>query len=162
MTDEERAEFERLAVFFGQVASEPGKFPVTGAMARRVQSIVRAARGPAKPSSRRNRRKERQERRQGAAKRRRRERAQTVAAYNEARERVAAEVAELEALQAEQLAKLEAEPKFDVVNMHGQTVLAGIPESMIVPQPAELTDEPERGQLLLPGSHEKAMEREAS
>lgn len=170
MTDEERADFSRLAMFFGYVAANPSQFPPAGEMAQTVKTIVRRAKGASQPQSGRNKRKARQERRQSFSKRRRQERKVFVEAYNVARERYEQDVKELEEVQREQIERWENEPKFDVLRADGQLIMAGVPRSMIVPSTSELdyslddtapaTAAPltESG-LVLPGSFEKARER---
>jgi len=157
MTDEERNEYERLAVFFGTVASDPSRFAPTGEMAQTVKSLVRRARGPAQPQSGRNKRKVRQERRQGFAKRRRAQRREFAEAYNAAVERVERDMAE----------KYDKEPKFMILRADGVPIMTDIPASMVVPMVDQIRETEEGplvtaplGSIILPGNVEKAMERE--
>lgn len=159
MADEERADFQRLAVFLGEAAANPAAFPVTGEMATRVRSIVRRAKGPAQPQGRKNRRKLRQEKRQGFAKRRRAERRGMTEAYNAALTQYEAETEEAREAQAALEARIASQPKYNVVAENGQVILAEIPAEFIKPVEA---DQPEitRGAIHLPASVEAALERE--
>jgi hypothetical protein len=130
----------RLAVFFGAVAAEPERFPVTGTMARALKQAQRQAKGPAQPASRRNRRKARQEKRTSFHKRRRKETRETREAYNAAVAAMAAEREEMGAAFAEKRAQLEAEPKVNVTDAMGNVIIAGVPQSMIVPVEPEIED----------------------
>jgi hypothetical protein len=126
MEDEERADYERLAVFFGTAAAEPSRFPPTGAQASRVKSIVRRAKGPAQQLSRAKKRS------QGQQKRDRKARREMVEAYNAAFERMEAERAEMEQLQTELEARIENQPKFRVLTAGGQVLLDGVPAEFVV------------------------------
>jgi hypothetical protein len=105
---EHAEELKALAVFFGVVSTNPERFPVTGRMATAIKDAKKQDKGPAQPASRRNRRKLRQLTRQGGAKRRRQQHAEDVANFNQAREAMAAELAEMQQIQEEDQAKLEA------------------------------------------------------
>lgn len=91
------AEVYVLESFLDTVTEHPESFPVTGKMATSIKHRLRLLKGPAQPQSRRNKRKARQERRMSTAKRRRREKRELAAAYNEAQERLMAEVEEANA-----------------------------------------------------------------
>lgn len=97
-----------LAVFFGMVAAEPRKFPVTGRMASKITEARRVAKGPAQPVSRRNARKERQEKRIGFSRRRRAERREFVANFNTAREAYERDMEEMRQIQEADQATLSA------------------------------------------------------
>ncbi|MDE2103114.1 MAG: hypothetical protein KGL39_38065 [Patescibacteria group bacterium] len=132
MTDEERTEYERLAVFYGHAASNPAAFSPTGEMAQTVKKLVRSAKGPAQPSSRRNRRKRRQERRTSWRKRERMHRRETAEQFNAAMEALRRDAEEAEAAAQEAQTRYESEAKFDILGPDGQTVmLRGVPESAI-------------------------------
>jgi len=153
MTDEERQQYERLAVFYGTAAAAPARFPLSPRQASRIKSIVRKAKGPAQPQSRRNKRKARQERRQGFQKRRRKELKEFREEYNKALATLRAEAEEAEAAAQELAAKYEAEPKFDVFDGYGNRIMSGIPESAIRPT---FTEEPNTDvpRVILPGTAE--------
>lgn len=134
MTDEERADYERLAVFFGTAAIEPYKFPLSGRQAARIKSVIRKAKGPAQPQSRRNKRKARQARRIGFAKQRRKDNREFKDAYNEAMAKLRAEEAEAEQAHEEIAARTANEPKFDIVDGAGQLIMSDVPASALKPQ----------------------------
>lgn len=146
MTDEERGDYQRLAAFFAHLAMEPSRFAPSGKLAETVKTITKRAKGPAQRPSRKNRRKERQERRMRTAKARRSMRREQAEAYNAAVEQYEQERQEMEEANAELIAKLEAEPKFNVVNAMGQVIMAGVPESMVV----KVDDEPAPPKIILP------------
>lgn len=127
MTDEERADYERLAVFLGHVAQNPSEFPVTGKMATSVRKAVRRIAGPAQPQSRRRKRS------QGQQKRDRKARRELVAAYNEAVARMEAERQEAEEAHRELLERIEPQPKYRVVSAGGEVILDGVPAEFIQP-----------------------------
>lgn len=129
--DDERADFERLAVFFGQVAANPGTFRPQGKMATSLRKVTRRMAGPAQPQSRRNRRKARQQRRQGYAKWRRRERRALAERYNAAREVYEAERKEMEELAAADEARWEKQRRFRIVTPDGNVLVDEIPEELI-------------------------------
>lgn len=144
-----------LAVFFGGVAAEPERFPVTGRMASKVKRLKRQARGPAQPQSRRNRRKLRQERRQGGAKRRRQERAENVANFNQAMESLARDREEMEAAHQEQQAHLQTllEAETLTVDEYRELLsLAYAPPAML--EALSKLDVKETPKLILPASAE--------
>lgn len=147
-------EFKRLEMFLTAVMLNPEAFPATGRLAKTVKTLTRRAKGPAQPQSRRNRRKARQEQRQSFAKRRRQERKALAAAYNEARERTEAEMSEAEAAFQELRARIEAEPKFDIIGPNGEPILAGVPESFIRPVEVEQPEVPAPPQLYVAGRHD--------
>lgn len=140
LEEDEATEIERLAVFMTTVAANPQHFPVTGRMARTIKKRTLASRLPkigAGDTGRsvRNGRKARQERRARFHKDRRKHRRETAEAYNTARTKMEAEVAEMQAIQAERQAEIENEPKFDVTDIMGNVVISDVPYSMIVPKP---------------------------
>ena len=137
LTEDERSAYERLAVFFGSAAVDPARFPLSPRQKSRIKSIVRKAKGPAQPQSRRNKRKARQERRISFAKKRRKQNRELREAYNEAMAKLREEEAEMEAAYAEVQARVEAEPKFDIVDGQGQLIMSGVPESAIRPKDCE-------------------------
>lgn len=145
--DDERADFERLAVFLGQVATNPGQFRPQGKLAKSVRRVTRRVAGQAQPQSRRNRRKARQERRQGYAKRRRQERRALAERFNAAREVYEAERKEMEEIAAEQAARWERQAKYRIVTPDGDVYLDEIPAELI--QTAE--GEPAFKQLIVVG-----------
>ena len=137
LDEDELTNMQRLAMFFGVVAEQPHRFPVTGRMAIPLKKAKREAREAAKEvhgtnRSVRNKRKARQESRMGAAKRRRRERREFVENFNRAREITEREVAEMQELQEQRQREIENEPKFNVTDIMGNVLLEGVPQSMIV------------------------------
>lgn len=154
MTEEERSQYERLAVFFGTAAVDPSRFPLSPRQASRIKSVVKKARGPAQPQSRRNKRKARQERRIAFAKQRRKDRREFAAAYNEAMRKMAEEQEEMEKAYAEVQARIEAEPKFAVYDGVGNLIMSGIPESAIRPMeggaPTDITGTVPPPSIILP------------
>lgn len=139
LTDDEKSSYQQLAVFMGMVASDPSKFPVTGKLARTIKTRARQLKATPNPdsgntnASRRNKRKARQERRQRSHKVRRRTRREDAAAYNVARTQMEAEIAEMQAIQDERMAEIEAEPKFTVTDIMGNVLIDNVPQSMIAP-----------------------------
>lgn len=102
-TEPERlAALNLLQTFLGAALDHPEAFPVTGRMAESIKTRLRRLRGPAQPRPL-NRRKKRQEKRMRTAKARRQQRREQVAAFNEARERVEAEVQEILAIHEERM-----------------------------------------------------------
>ena len=169
MTDEERADYERLAVFFGLVATNPSHFAPSGDMARTVKSIIRRAKGPAQPQSQSKRRAKRS---QGKQKRDRAARRLAVEQYNEAYQAYEKDRLDFEEYERELIERFEKEPKVMILRADGQVIMSDIPASMVVPMDAPLTeadfeqaasDMPEKvaPRIFVPGSHEKAMQREA-
>lgn len=158
LTEEERHDYERLAVFFGTAAAEPARFPLSGRQASRIKSVVRKAKGPAQPLSRRNKRKARQEKRQGFHKRRRKDLKQFREQYNEAMAQLRKEQEEAEAAYLEIQERVAAEPKFDIVDGQGKLIMAGVPQSAIILQGSagEETDDVRRAKsaVILPGTAE--------
>lgn len=138
ITFEQSQEVDDLRYFFETARDEPSKFPVTGKMAGSIRTAVRRAKGAAQPQSRKNRRKARQERRMRTSKERRKFRAVIAKSYNEAVERMRQEDEEARIAHEEMVARLEAQPKFNVFAADGRVLLAGIPEEMI--RPAETVD----------------------
>jgi hypothetical protein len=106
---------KQLSVFFGLVAAHPQQFPVTGRMATAIKDAKRQEKGPARKPPRLNARKLRQAKRQGSAKLRRKNRAEDVAAFNAAMEEVRAQQDELNRIQQEDQARLEALLEKDVL-----------------------------------------------
>lgn len=154
MEDEERAEFERLAVFLGTAAANPGSFRPQGKNAARVRSIIKRVTGPAQRPTRRKPRS------QGQQKRDRQARRELAAAYNAAVAQMEADQAEAEKYHAEVMARIEGQPKFNIVADNGQVILADVPEEFI--QRVEGSDpEAAKSAIVLPATAEKAMEREA-
>lgn len=144
MTDEERADYERLAVFFTVVANEPSRFPPTGSAARSVKSMVRRAKGAAQPQSRRK-----PKRTQGQQKRDRVARREYVAQYNAAVEQYEKEAAEAAEYEQELVEKFANEPRVQILRADGVVIMSDIPASMVVPmEPEEST---ESGIILPPG-----------
>jgi hypothetical protein len=150
------ADLQRLAVFFGAVAAEPGRFPLTGQFAEALKRGARKAKGPAQTKSRRNARKERQEKRIGFAKRRRAERRALVAQHNAVQEAMEAERQEMEEAYAELRARLDAEPKVNITDAAGNVILAGVPQSMVQPVDAYPPEAqgPNPTSIIMPGSAE--------
>lgn len=151
LSDEERTEYERLAVFWGHAASNPSAFSPTGEMAQRVKSIVRRAKGPAQPKSRRNKRKERQARRQSYQKMRRAQRREYNALFNNAMESLHADQVEMEQIAQERVKQYESEPKFEIRGPDGSIVMAGVPASAIIAMTEGGEDKPH---IIMPGSAE--------
>lgn len=134
LKDDEKTSLEQLVIFMGMVATDPSKFPVTGKLAASIKSRSRELRkGAAEQPSRKNARKERQERRMRTHKARRKTRREDAANYNGARAQMEAEVAEMQAIQDERMAQIEAEPKFTVTDIMGSVLIDNVPQSMIVP-----------------------------
>lgn len=151
LDEEERQQYERLAVLFGSAAVDASRFPLSPKQAARIKSVVRKAKGPAQRPSLRNKRKARQERRQGQAKQRRLQLKEFRGQYNEAMAKMRAEQEEMEAAYAEVEARVADEPKFDIVDGAGQLIMSGVPESALRPQePEEVTDNPGAPQIILP------------
>lgn len=151
MTDEERDEYQRLAVFYGVVATDPSRFAPTGKNAQTVKSIVRRVKGPAQPQSRRNRRKMRQERRRAHQKLMRSQRREFAEQYNAAMQTLRSEAEEAGRAAAEVEERFAAEPKVMVLAADGTPVMRGIPASMVVPEPESLDEAPK---IILPGTAE--------
>lgn len=131
LTEEERAEFERLSAFLGIVSQYPSRFPVTGKLAPSVRKAIRRVKGAAQPQSRRNRRKARQERRQGYAKVRRQARREHREAYNRAVELYEAEAREMQEIAAEQEARWASQPQYKIVTPEGEIIVDNIPAELI-------------------------------
>lgn len=157
MTDDERTEYERLAVFFGHAGVNPSAFSPTGEMAQTVKTLVRRAKGPAQPQSRRNRRKLRQERRRGWQKLQRKQRREMAEQLNAAMERLLKDQEEAEAAAQELQAKYEADRKFDLYDGFGNLIMSGIPESAlrdhVEPAPDGPSDD-SKPKIIMPGSAE--------
>lgn len=132
LTDEERADFERLAVIFGQVATHPEQFKPTGRLAARIKKVGRRVQGPAQPQSHRNKRKARQERRQRYHKWRRRERKALAEMHNRAMEQYERERQEMEAFYRAVEERIASQPKFQIKDIHGNIVLSDIPAEAIL------------------------------
>jgi len=169
ISEDEQNDLRRLAVFLTGVATTPEAFPVTGRMAANIKKRVRDLKGPAQPTRNANQRKARQERRQSVQKRARLERRETVAEHNAARERYERDMAELAEAQAELEERLAGQPRFDVFNVHGELVVAGVPAEFVrnaeTLEPLTTNESVVKApgaEIILPGSYEKAQEREAS
>lgn len=147
MEDEERADFERLAVFLGQVAQSPGSFPVSGKNAARIRSIVRRAKGPAQPA-RKPKRHARLEQRQHRAKFLRTNRRELAEQYNAAVATFEADRIEAEEFMRAAEERIAGQPKFAVKDMAGNIVLADIPAEAIL----NAEGEPAFPQIILPGA----------
>jgi hypothetical protein len=134
LTDEELTEYKRLAMFLTAVASEPGKFPVRESLARSIKKKTRSARGVLKndgtPKGQRSP-KRLTKRSQGQQKRDRAQRRREVAEFNQAREAYEKDRIDHEAYIAERQAQIALEPKFDITDIAGNVILAGVPESMV-------------------------------
>jgi hypothetical protein len=159
MTDEERTEYERLAVFWGHAVTNPSAFSPTGEMAQRVKTIVRRAKGPAQPPSRRNKRKARQEQRRAFQKLRRKQRREFNEQYNSAMEQLRSDAEEAERNAQELAAKYEAEPKFEIRDGYGNLIMQGIPKSAIVPMTpdgdvSDVSPSSDTPHIILPGTAE--------
>lgn len=137
MTDEERADYERLAVFFGLVATNPSHFAPTGEMARTVKSIIRRAKGPAQPQSQSKRRLKRS---QGKQKRDRAAKRLAVEQYNEAFAAYEKDRLDFEEYERELVERFKDEPRVQVLRADGVVIMSDIPASMVVPMDAPLTE----------------------
>lgn len=146
-TEEERADFERLAVFLGQVATSPEAFPLQGKNATRIRSVVRRAKGPAQPR-RKPKRHARLEKRQGRQKFLRENRRELAAQYNEARAKVEADMREAEEFLAAAQERIAKQPKFSIKDVHGKVVLSDIPAEAILREDGE----PAFPQIIVPGA----------
>lgn len=141
---------------FMAASEEPQRFPLTGAKAtslKRAVSRTPHVKGNSgnTAASTRNKRKARQEKRRGWAKIRRANRREMAENYNKAVATMEAERAEMDAIYAEEQAKLAEQPKFDVFAMDGTRLLGGIPESMIRPAPDEDDENSEANpEIILP------------
>jgi septal ring factor EnvC (AmiA/AmiB activator) len=151
MTDEERQEYERLAVFYGHAVTNPSAFSPTGEMAQTVKKLVRRAKGPAQPKSLRNKRKARQARRRAWQKIQRQQRREMAEQFNAAVEQLAKDREEAEAAAQELAAKYETEHKFDLFDGFGNLIMAGIPESALRDHAVV---EGEKPHIILPGTAE--------
>lgn len=150
----EQQTLEQLAVFLAAVANNPQHFPVASNKGLTLKKRLAAPKGAGQPQSRKNKRKARQERRMSFHKRRRKERRADAENFNQAREIVERDRAEMEEIQRERQAQLENEPKFEMLDSMGNVVLSGIPESMIRPQQTPDTPEEEAPKIIMPGSAE--------
>lgn len=146
-TDEERTEFERLAVFLGQVAASPELFPPTGKNANRIRSIVRRVKGPAQPP-RKPKRHARLEKRQGRQKFLRQHRRELAAEYNSAREKFELERAEMEEMIRATEERIAKQPKFQIKDVQGNVVVRDIPAEAILREDGE----PAFPQIIVPGA----------
>lgn len=153
LSDDERTDLQRLAVFMTAVASEPEKFPLRDSQAKSLRSKLRTARGPAQPQPRKASKPS-----QGRQKRTRAQKRAEAEAYNAARERVEVDMADREAYLEERRAQMENEPKFDITDIMGNTILAGVPSSMLVPVNEETHPTNPAGKIILPPSVEKALQ----
>ena len=132
MEPEETAEFERLSVFLGQVATNPAAFPLTGKNATKIRSIVRRAKGPAQPQGRKPKRHARLEQRQSRQKFLRLNRRELAEQYNEARQRMEDEMREAEEMIRATEARIASQPKFSIKDADGNVVLRDIPAEAIL------------------------------
>ncbi len=147
MTDEERADYERLAVFLGQVATNPEAFPVTGKNAAKIRGIIRKANGPAQPT-RKPKRHARLEKRQSRQKFLRKNRRELAVQYNEAVAKVESDRAEMEQIQAEIEARIATQPKFQIKDVNGRIIVADVPAEAIL----RADGEPAFPQIIVPGT----------
>jgi hypothetical protein len=147
LTEEERADYERLAVFFGQVSVSPGSFPLPPEMATRIRKVVRRAKGAAQPP-RKPKRHARLEARQGRQKFLRKNRRELAAQYNEARQKMEDEMREAEELIRAAEERIATQPKFSIKDVHGQVVLRDIPAEAILREDGE----PAFPQIIVPGA----------
>jgi len=144
------------------VAEEPRRFPVVGRMAATLKKSAKGVKGPAQPPSGKNKRKARQEQRISFHKRRRKERRETAEDedYNRARATMERDMEEARQIQEERQAQIENEPKFDITDIMGNVILAGVPLSMVRAQddqPLDLESNlEEQGpvKIVMPGSAE--------
>lgn len=152
LSEDERAQYEKLATFFGIVAQRPTQFAPTGQNASTVKSIVKRAKGPAQPQTRRNARKARQLRRRAHQKLMRKQRREVAEQWNAAVEQYEQERAEAEAQAQELVERLDAEPKLMLTDAFGNVVMTDIPESLVKPMPVEPDAQPanESELLILP------------
>lgn len=146
------------------VAEHPNHFPVRREYARMIKSKLRAAKGPAQPQPGRNKRKARQAQRRAFQKLRRENRRELVAAFNAQREQMEAQRAEQEAQAEQRRAEIATEPTFDITDLMGNVILAGVPKSMIKAQEVEYQATPldavTTPGIVLSGNVEKALARE--
>jgi hypothetical protein len=163
LTEEEQTNYARLAVFFAELAKNPSRYAPKGELARTVKKIVRKSKASQTPptgtnNSVMNGRKLRQSKRRATHKARRAMRREFNESYNAAVESMEADRLEAEAANAELVAKLEAEPKFNVIGAEGQIILEGIPKSMIVSAQdmAELLDYVPQAEIVLPAGVEES------
>lgn len=146
-TDEERADFERLAVFLGQVAASPESFPLTGKNASRIRSVIRRAKGPAQPP-RKSKRHARLEKRQGRQKFLRENRRELAAQYNAARQQMEDEMREAEEHIRATEERIAKQPKFSIKDANGNIALSDIPAEAILREDGE----PAFPQIIVPGA----------
>lgn len=141
LTDEELVEYKRLAVFLTAVASEPERFPLRESLARSLKKKTRQVKGPAqRPSGRKGKRSQSQQKRDRA------QRKLEAEQFNQAREAYARDQADLEAYIEERKSQIETEPKFRITDIAGNTILEGVPQSMIV----ALEEQPVAPSIVLP------------
>lgn len=163
LEDVERESLAQLATFMTMVATEPGRFPLTGKLAKSLRSKSKALKGPATTASPTNKRKQRQEKRRAFHKLRRQNRREEVATFNARREAYEEQIEQQERDQAELVARLAAEPKFNVTDAKGTVIISGVPQSMIVAQEPEYQPTPldaiTSGGIVLPASVQDALEK---
>jgi hypothetical protein len=147
MTDEERVDFERLAVFMGQVAASPDAFPVTGKNAARIRSIVRRTKGPSQ-TPRKPKRHARLEQRQSRQKFLRKHRRELAEQYNVARQQMEDEMREADELIRAAEERIASQPKFSIKDVQGNVVLHDIPAEAILREDGE----PAFPQIIVPGA----------
>lgn len=141
LDDKTREMAGMLSSVFQGASENPDAFPPRPAVASSIKKRLTKMKGTSQPQGRKNKRKARQEQRQGWNKQRRRLRAANAKAYNEARDIMEAERIEADEAHAERVARLQLEPKFNVVGMSGEVLLQDVPESMLIRQLAEAVDE---------------------
>ncbi len=147
MEDEERADFERLSVFFGQVATNPEAFPLTGKNATRIRKVVRRVKGPAQ-APRKPKRHARLEQRQHRQKFLRKNRAELAAQYNEARQKMEDEMREADELLRATEERIANQPKFQVKDITGKIIVRDIPAEALLREDGE----PAFPTIILPGT----------
>jgi hypothetical protein len=149
---EREEDLKALSVFFGMVASQPQRFPVTGRMASKITEAQRQAKGPAQKPKHLNARKIRQAARQGGAKRRRADRAEDVANFNRAQASYATDLAEMQEMQAEAQARAEvllAQESLTPFELEELLAILGAPPE-IQAAAARVQSVPEAPKILLP------------
>jgi hypothetical protein len=149
---------KQLAVFFGAVASDPQRFPVTGRMASKITEAQRQAKQPAQKPKRLNARKLRQAARQGGAKRRRAERKENVENFNQAQQAYVAELVEMQQIHQENEARAQAlieQETLTPAEFVEALTLIGAPEA-IQHAASRVQSAPEAPTLLLPAGVESS------
>jgi hypothetical protein len=147
MEDEERAEFERLSVFLGQVATSPEAFPLTGENATRIRKVVRRVKGAAQPAPKPKRHR-RLEQRQSRQKFLRANRQEFARQYNEARQKMEDEMREAEEHMRATEERIAKQPKFSIKDSAGNIALSDIPAEAILREDGE----PAFPTIIVPGA----------